>query len=96
MARTSVTITTEIDLDVQKGAEWFSALDDEQQAQFFIEVAALAKAWPIYQGLQWHSVGRHLRNCECSTPEARTMIEDIASGIEPDEIRLQSRGASIG
>lgn len=29
-------------------------------------------------------VGEHLRNCECSTIEARDMVLSIASGIEPE------------
>jgi hypothetical protein len=85
MSKSTVTITTEIDLDVKTGAAWFAGLDDEQQAQFFIEVAAVAKTWggagPYYQ---WFSVGRHLRTCECSTPDARELIEAMSEGLSPE------------
>lgn len=84
MAKTAITITTEIDLDVATGAAWFAGLDDEQQAQFFIDVAEHAKKWPKPACFQWFSVGRHLRNCDCSTTEARDLITEIAGGIEPD------------
>lgn len=82
MSKTSITVTTEIDLDVKTAAAWFAGLDDEQQAQFFIDVAEAAKAWDGAQSSQWFFVGRHLRDCECSTYEARDLIESIAGGIQ--------------
>ena len=79
-----------LDIDVtltpRQIAQAFCDLGDEDQAQFFIECAAIAATWregdpnalPSYQ---WHVVGRHLRTCECSTYEARAMVEEIAGGI---------------
>lgn len=69
---------------VEQLAEAFCELDDERQAQFFIECARIASAWPTKHGgasYQWYLVGKHLRTCTCSTEEARTMITDMAGGI---------------
>ena len=70
-------------------AESFCALDDEKQAQFFIECARIMSKWNgdgpfVYLGPDWQmaSVGRHLATCSCSTAEARDMVLSIASGIE--------------
>lgn len=59
-------------------AEAFCELDDEQQAQFFIEAARIAEGWPTSpRVLQWYSIGRHLKTCSCSTWEAREMVGEI-------------------
>lgn len=81
IAKVEITKTIEIEIDIALMAEWFAGLDDERQADFFIEVSRIAKAWPGYQGNQWYLVGRHLKTCECSTFEARDMIEHIACGL---------------
>jgi hypothetical protein len=61
-------------------AEAFCDLSDEEQAQFFIECAEIAETqWDHHAGMQWSAIGGHLRTCECSTYEARQMVEDIAS-----------------
>lgn len=78
----STTVTTEIDLDVQTAAEWFSGLDDDQQTQFFVAVAEIAKSWPGSADTQWYSIGGHLRSCDCSTDDAREMIRSIARYME--------------
>lgn len=61
----------------------FIELDDERMAQFFIEAAALAEQWRPKgnPGMQWHLVGGHLRDCSCSTYEAKDMIESIRFGM---------------
>jgi hypothetical protein len=81
MPKIKATTTTEFDLSVETAAVWFADLGDEEQAQFFIEVAKVAETWTHSAMQQWYMVGRHLRTCSCSTPEARAMIEDIASGV---------------
>ena len=65
-------------------AEAFCELDDEQQAQVFIEIGRVASGWKADGGLPtmtWHEVGRHLRDCPCSTYEGRQVVEDIADGL---------------
>lgn len=66
-------------------AEVFTDMSDEAQAQFFIDVADLAKAWDGDQGLQWRLVGAHLRDCSCATEEARDMVRAIAYPIRTME-----------
>lgn len=85
MARTEITVTTVVDIDVPLGAKWFAGLDDEEQTQFFKEVAAAAESWPNYQGMQWYLVGRHLAKCECSSPGARDMIRNIYEAMVDKE-----------
>lgn len=70
---------------IEKLAEIFCGMDDEQQAQFFIECTKLAGNWkhPAHsQDQQWWSVGKHLGECTCSTDAAREMIHSIADGIK--------------
>ncbi len=65
-------------------AEAFCDMIDEDQAQFFIESARIAATWTTKHGgasYQWYVVGKHLKTCECSTEEARTMITDISGGM---------------
>ncbi len=52
-----------------------------EQADFFIEVGKIAAQWPTPASNQWIDVGRHLRTCECSTPEARDMVEHLHSAL---------------
>ena len=49
-------------------AEAFCELQDEDQAQFFIEAARIAEAWNREKGSlgaswQWFTVGKHLKRC---------------------------------
>lgn len=85
MAHTSITVTTEIELDVKTAAAWFCGLDDEQQAQFLIEVQAEAeRAMGVRADGQWYYMMGHLENCECSNEDTRQMIRDWAAYLEPD------------
>ncbi len=58
-------------------AEAFCGLNDERQAQVFIEIAKIAAEWNGSPGYQWWLVGRHLRTCECATDEAREVVDEI-------------------
>lgn len=82
---TTVTLTAAhvtIELSVGQLAMAFSELSDDDQAQFIIEVARIAESWPAGGNVhQWIAVGVHLRQCECSTPEARRLVKDIALGV---------------
>lgn len=65
-------------------AQAFCEMNDEAQAQFFIEVANIAATWKseFGPGQQWFMVGRHLRDCGCSNEAARQVVTAIAEGIE--------------
>ncbi len=63
----------------------FCEMDDDAQAQFFIECARIAEGWPASASMQWYRVGEHLRTCACSTPEARHMVQEIAEATEEAE-----------
>src|SRR5262245_12295613 len=80
--RSRITVTTEIELSIEKAAEWFCGLTDDDQAKFFVAVAELANNWPRPAAFQWAYVGGHLRNCECSTEDARDMIRAIYHNME--------------
>ena len=74
-------VTIEVKLTPKQIAEAIAGLDDEGQAQVFIDLAEIAKDWKD-SGMQWFSVGRHLRDCSCSTYEARSLVEGIAGGMQ--------------
>jgi len=76
------TETLTIGLDMATVAAWFSELTDEQQADFFIEVAERTEGWAVRPESQWLRVGGHLRNCECSTDSARELIRNLHYGLE--------------
>jgi hypothetical protein len=75
-------VSIDIDLTPEQLAQVFCSWDDERQAQFFIECARISSGWDSGIGMQWFSVGRHLRNCACSTEEARDMVTEIAEAIK--------------
>jgi hypothetical protein len=79
----TIETTTKINIDLKPAAEWFANLSDEQQADFFVEVAKASKVWEC-QGrwaTQYWLVGRHLRDCSCSTDDARELVEEMARGL---------------
>ena len=78
-----VDVPAVIEVNPRLLAEIFCDMDDESQAQFFIEVAAIARTWKNTNVAQWFQVGAHLRKCECSTDDARDLILDIARGVRP-------------
>lgn len=76
-------VTQEFDLDLDTLAKCFAELDDDSQAQFFVKVAAYAeKHYKRPQENQWWFVGRHLRECECSTDDARELIRSLAHALD--------------
>lgn len=80
-----VQITTEIELDIETGAKWFAALDDDQMCKFLVAVAEEAKSFSGSPDNQWYYLGGHLRNCDCSTKEAREMIRSWAHFMETSD-----------
>ncbi len=90
MSRVTVqkTVTVEVEITPAELAEFFCALDDEQQAQFFVECDRIARSWvgtTAGHGHQWWLVGRHLATCTCSNDDARDMIRELAAGIRSGE-----------
>ena len=75
-------IILEVKLTPAQVAEAFCELDDEQQTDVFIEVGKIASKWVAGGSMQWFNLGRHLRDCSCSTWEARNIIEGIFGGME--------------
>lgn len=62
----------------QEMAKWWCELSDDEQAKFFVEVAIILDSWGTNKGAdQLHYIGRHLQQCECSTPGSRSVIEGI-------------------
>jgi len=72
----------DLGVDVLQMAEDFSRMDDDLQADFFVEVAQQASRWTRDQASQWFDVGRHLATCECSSPKARELVRIMAMGID--------------
>ena len=68
-------------------AEAFLELNDDGEAQVFIEIARLTKDWPARGAMQWLAVGRHLRDCSCSNDLARDVVLGIADGIARAETK---------
>lgn len=79
---------THIRLTPAQVAEALCELNDEEQAQVFIETAKIATGWANLPGLimptgwQWFKVGRHLRECACATPDAREIVREMYEGME--------------
>ena len=74
--------------DPRELAASFCGLDDEQQAQFFIECAAIMATWRggLFEGrmageYQMGLVGKHLRTCTCSNDDARELVRALAEGL---------------
>ncbi len=78
-------LPVEIKLTPRQLAEAFCEMNDEQQAQVFIEAAAIAQQWKgdFGSGWQWWLVGRHLLTCGCSNDDARELVQEIARGATP-------------
>jgi hypothetical protein len=75
-------LVVDVRLSPAELAEAFCDLDDEKQAQFFIEAARIIQTWSVVSRVtQAHAIGRHLRDCECSTYEARALVTEIADGV---------------
>lgn len=83
MPRSTITITTQVDLDIETAAKWFAGLSDEDWCAFFVAVADQSVVWgPGLESSMYWAVGRHLRECECSSEGARAMLHDIVRAME--------------
>jgi aminoglycoside phosphotransferase (APT) family kinase protein len=79
-----LTKTLEIELSVDEIAFAFCELDDDAQAQFFVNVARIMRTWKSQAGWDWQAwkIGRHLRTCSCVTDDAREVVRAIANGLD--------------
>jgi hypothetical protein len=75
-----VEMKSTVDITVPLLAQIFCELNDEDQCDFFVEIAKYVEAngGQAKWDMQWCYLGGHLRNCECSTEGARQVIESIA------------------
>ncbi len=65
-------------------ARQFARMDDDHQAKFFVEVAKHMNGWGAGKmEQQLYSIGKHLRTCECSTPEAIELVTFLARCTQP-------------
>lgn len=77
-------VTVDVPLTLDQLAGLYVELDDDSQAQFFVKVAALMQSWtPHERNMQAFHIGRHLRDCRCSTEEARELVNAIAESMQP-------------
>ena len=70
---------TKSNMTVKNMAEVFETLDDIDQAQFFVELAAIAKNWPRGAISQWYAIGHRLEMT--GNVEAKDIIRGIYSGM---------------
>jgi hypothetical protein len=71
-------VTVDVPLTLDQLAGLFIELDDDSQTQFFVKVAALMQSWtPHERNMQAFHIGRHLRDCKCSTADARELVAEI-------------------
>ena len=82
MTRTSITVTTEIDLSIEVAAKWFCGLDDDLMARFLDAVATEAQSFTGSPDNQWYYLGGHLKNCACIQDHTREMIRSWAHFME--------------
>lgn len=75
-------LTVDVTIGPAELAARFCELNDEDQAQFFIECAKQMATWPAYNRMgQLSSIGRHLVTCKCSNEDARDVVTQIAESI---------------
>ena len=82
---TTIKVTTEIELDIETAAKWFASLDDDEMCRFLVAVVKEAQSFRCGAGSQWYYLGGHLKNCKCSTDDAREMIRSWHYWMEHSE-----------
>lgn len=76
-------LTVNVELTPLNLAEAFTEMNDEEQAQFFIEVTAIMGRWgSSRRSQQAYYIGGHLRTCTCSNDAARMLVREIADASE--------------
>lgn len=78
-------LTLDVKLTPRELATAFCDMDDEAQAQFFIDCADIMQGWhAANREMQAMYIGRHLRDCACSTDAARDLVRNIADAAGKD------------
>ena len=91
-----LTVTVDVPMTLEQLAGLFVELDVAAQAKFFVEVARLMSTWtPHERNMQEFYIGRHLRDCSCSTEEARDFLRSLVDSMNPDHA-TSSPGATSG
>lgn len=81
--KVEVTVTHEIDLDVETVARWFCGLSDEDQAQLFIDINRVAyEVMQENSETQWYYMCKHLSTCKCSNADTRDMLRYWAKNLK--------------
>ncbi len=71
--------------DVRGGRGAYATLSRDQRMDLLADVAALMQTWtPHERNMQAFYIGRHLRDCACSTDDARELIEEIRESMQAD------------
>jgi TorA maturation chaperone TorD len=76
------TQVVEVDITPELLGQLFADMDDDAQCKFFVAAAEVASKWEANWEGQFYAVGGHLRNCSCSTEDARDLVRSIARGLE--------------
>ena len=88
-----LTVTVDVSMTVEQLAGLFVDLDDDSQAKFFVEVARLMQSWkPHERDMQLLYIGRHLRDCGCSTDDARDLLRNIVTAMATKEEAARTAG----
>ncbi len=88
-----ITVAVDVPMTLEQLAGLFVELDDDSQARFFVEVARLMGAWtPHERNMQKFYIGRHLRDCSCSTEEGRDFLRDIVGAMAPSDRKGGAHG----
>ncbi len=78
----------EVVLEPADLAKAFIEMNDEEQVDFFVEVARLMADWPAHaREMQKHYIARHLATCDCATDAAREMLCDIVDTMRRERDR---------
>jgi hypothetical protein len=77
-----LSVTVDVPMTLEQLAGLFVELDDDSQAKFFVEVARLMGTWTAHErNMQEFYIGRHLRDCSCSTEDARDFLRNIVDSM---------------
>ncbi len=62
-------------------------MNDQNQADFFIACAKIMGEWKAHERLsQLYAVGNHLRDCGCSSDDARAVVDEIHAGMVAERL----------
>ena len=84
-------VMVDVPMTLEQLAGLFVELDDDSQAKFFVTVARLMQDWtPHERNMQAFYIGRHLRDCRCSTEDARDLVLGIFEAMQPAAVSSEA------